>query len=65
MHVVLETPSYANFIVVSLLSARGNSCYMLHELEWCYSELYGISYLVWMVSGFLGSAHGHWVTSDA
>ncbi len=29
----------ANSIVVSVLSARGNFCYMLHEIEWCYSGL--------------------------
>ena len=24
--------------IVCVLSARGNSCYMLHEIEWHYSE---------------------------
>ncbi len=32
-----ETLSYADSIVVSVLSASGNSCYRLHEIEWCYS----------------------------
>ncbi len=31
--------AYANSIEVSVLSAKGNSCYMLHEIEWCYSDI--------------------------
>ncbi len=35
---IYSTYAYANSIVVSVLSARGNSCYMLHENESCYSD---------------------------
>ncbi len=35
---IYSTRAYANSIVVAVLSARGNFCYMLHEIEWCYSQ---------------------------
>ena len=34
---IYSTHAYANSIVVSVLTAGGNPCYMLHEIEWCNS----------------------------
>ena len=36
---IQSTHAYANSILVSVVHARGNSCYTLHEIEWCYSVI--------------------------
>ncbi len=35
---IQSTHEYATSIVACVLSARGNPCYMLQEIEWCYRD---------------------------